>query len=136
MSVFMEPATRNTTAAIRTISCTPGPTALANGESRSGMFLCISITIITAWPLPMPNGSENSRNLLKPAIVEIEEEVPNQSPRRDTMHDRYNATETRTDNEKEISLLNDLIETCRDGAEGFRQAQKDTKDSDLQTLFA
>ena len=37
--------------------------------------------------------------------------------------------------EKLISTLNGLIETCRDGQEGFTQAAEGVKDSNLQTLF-
>ncbi len=34
-----------------------------------------------------------------------------------------------------ISTLNDLIETCKDGERGFRQAADAVKDSNMQTLF-
>ena len=34
-----------------------------------------------------------------------------------------------------ISTLNNLIETCKDGQEGFRQAAEGVKNSELQTLF-
>lgn len=34
-----------------------------------------------------------------------------------------------------ISTLNNLIETCKDGEQGFRKAAEDVKRSDLQTLF-
>lgn len=34
-----------------------------------------------------------------------------------------------------VSVLNDLIETCKDGEEGFRKAAQDVKRTDLQTLF-
>ncbi len=34
-----------------------------------------------------------------------------------------------------ISVLNDLIETCKDGENGFRQAAEDTKNPDLRAFF-
>jgi uncharacterized protein (TIGR02284 family) len=34
-----------------------------------------------------------------------------------------------------IDLLNPLIETCKDGCEGFKTAADDSKDTELQTLF-
>jgi uncharacterized protein (TIGR02284 family) len=37
---------------------------------------------------------------------------------------------------KIISVLNDLIETCKDGQEGFRTASEGVEDSDLKTLFS
>ena len=37
--------------------------------------------------------------------------------------------------EKLISTLNGLIETCRDGQEGFTQSAEGVEDSNLQTLF-
>ena len=33
------------------------------------------------------------------------------------------------------STVNDLIETCRDGQEGFRCASEDVKDAQMKTLF-
>ncbi len=39
------------------------------------------------------------------------------------------------DNKKTISGLNELIETCKDGQEGFRQASEAVKDSHLKMLF-
>jgi len=39
------------------------------------------------------------------------------------------------DNDKVISTLNGLIETCKDGQEGFRQAAEGVKNSELKTLF-
>lgn len=39
------------------------------------------------------------------------------------------------DNDKAISTLNDLIETLRDGQEGFKEAAENVKDSDLKTFF-
>ena len=34
------------------------------------------------------------------------------------------------------SILNDLIETLKDGQQGFREAAEDVKSSDLKTLFS
>ena len=39
------------------------------------------------------------------------------------------------DNDRVISTLNDLIETCKDGQEGFRQAAEGVKHGELKTLF-
>jgi uncharacterized protein (TIGR02284 family) len=39
------------------------------------------------------------------------------------------------DNDNAISTLNNLIETCKDGQEGFKQASEGVKNSDLKTLF-
>lgn len=38
-------------------------------------------------------------------------------------------------NHDSISILNDLIETCRDGEKGFRSASDSIKDPKLQQLF-
>lgn len=38
--------------------------------------------------------------------------------------------------EKTISLINDLIETCKDGQQGFDTAAKDAKDAELARVFA
>jgi uncharacterized protein (TIGR02284 family) len=38
-------------------------------------------------------------------------------------------------NDDVISTLNDLIETCKDGQEGFRQAAEGVERSDLKSLF-
>ncbi|MDQ3798741.1 MAG: PA2169 family four-helix-bundle protein [Acidobacteriota bacterium] len=38
-------------------------------------------------------------------------------------------------NESVISTLNNLIETCKDGQEGFQQAAEGVQDSSLKTLF-
>lgn len=40
-----------------------------------------------------------------------------------------------TDNENAISTLNNLIETCKDGQNGFQAAADGVKNSDLKTLF-
>lgn len=39
------------------------------------------------------------------------------------------------DKDHVISVLNNLIETCRDGQEGFRTAAEGVKNSELKTLF-
>ncbi len=39
------------------------------------------------------------------------------------------------DNDNVISTLNNLIETCKDGQEGFQQAAEGVKNSELKTLF-
>jgi uncharacterized protein (TIGR02284 family) len=38
-------------------------------------------------------------------------------------------------NDSVISTLNNLIETCKDGQEGFQQAAEGVQDSSLKTLF-
>jgi uncharacterized protein (TIGR02284 family) len=38
-------------------------------------------------------------------------------------------------NDKTISVLNDLIETCRDGENGFRSAAEGVSDPNLKALF-
>ncbi|MDX6696161.1 MAG: hypothetical protein QOF02_3764 [Blastocatellia bacterium] len=40
-----------------------------------------------------------------------------------------------TDNDGVISTLNNLIETCKDGQNGFQTASEGVKNSDLKTLF-
>ena len=42
---------------------------------------------------------------------------------------------TTISNEKVVSVLNDLIETCKDGAKGFATAADDAKAPDLKALF-
>jgi uncharacterized protein (TIGR02284 family) len=39
------------------------------------------------------------------------------------------------DNDKTIGILNDLIETCRDGQEGYKEAAENAKSPDLKTFF-
>ncbi len=39
-------------------------------------------------------------------------------------------------NDKNISVLNDLIETCKDGQHGFSTAAKDAKDAELARVFS
>lgn len=39
------------------------------------------------------------------------------------------------DNKKIVSTLNDLIETCRDGLNGFKEAAENVKSLDLKDLF-
>ena len=41
-----------------------------------------------------------------------------------------------TDNDSVISTLNNLIETCKDGENGFRTAADGVKKSELRTLFS
>lgn len=38
-------------------------------------------------------------------------------------------------NEKTLSVLNDLIEICKDGQHGFRTAAEDAKDAELARIF-
>ena len=38
-------------------------------------------------------------------------------------------------NKEAISVLNDLIETCKDGQEGFKTCAEDIKNPELKTLF-
>ena len=38
-------------------------------------------------------------------------------------------------NQNVISTLNDLIETCKDGQEGFRTCAENVQNSELKTLF-
>jgi uncharacterized protein (TIGR02284 family) len=40
-----------------------------------------------------------------------------------------------TSNEKAIHVLNDLIEVCKDGAQGFSSAAEGVQDAGLKTLF-
>jgi uncharacterized protein (TIGR02284 family) len=42
---------------------------------------------------------------------------------------------TTLSNDDVISVLNNLIETCKDGQEGFREAAQAVTDSSLKTLF-
>jgi uncharacterized protein (TIGR02284 family) len=42
----------------------------------------------------------------------------------------------KTSQEKNISILNNLIETCKDGQEGFSTAAKDAKDMELARVFS
>src|SRR5258707_4136545 len=39
------------------------------------------------------------------------------------------------DNKKIVTTLNDLIETCRDGLNGFKEAAENVKSLDLKTLL-
>ena len=41
-----------------------------------------------------------------------------------------------TDNKDVTSVLNDLIETCKDGEQGFQTAAEKAKDSSLKSLFS
>jgi uncharacterized protein (TIGR02284 family) len=49
---------------------------------------------------------------------------------------REGETEMPNENQTTISVLNDLIEICRDGQNGFQTAASDTKDVDLKVLFS
>jgi uncharacterized protein (TIGR02284 family) len=40
-----------------------------------------------------------------------------------------------TQTEEAVSVLNELIQTCEDGAEGYRKAAEDVEESSLKTLF-
>jgi uncharacterized protein (TIGR02284 family) len=51
------------------------------------------------------------------------------------MDDASVTTGTDVDNDNVISTLNGLIETCRDGQEGFQQAADGVERSDLKSLF-
>ena len=42
----------------------------------------------------------------------------------------------KTSYDKSISILNDLIETCKDGQHGFATAAKDAKDAELERVFS
>jgi uncharacterized protein (TIGR02284 family) len=42
----------------------------------------------------------------------------------------------KTSNEKNLSVLNDLIETCKDGQQGYATAAKDAKDGELARVFS
>jgi uncharacterized protein (TIGR02284 family) len=39
------------------------------------------------------------------------------------------------DNEKTVGILNGLIESCRDGREGFKEAAENSQSPDLKTFF-
>jgi uncharacterized protein (TIGR02284 family) len=41
-----------------------------------------------------------------------------------------------TQTEEFVSTLNELIETCQDGAEGYKKAAEDVEENSLRTLFA
>src|SRR5690349_4650534 len=41
----------------------------------------------------------------------------------------------RMDNDKAVGTLNDLIETLRDGQNGFKEAAENAKDANLKTFF-
>lgn len=50
------------------------------------------------------------------------------------MNNEYTNTNT-ISNDDVISTLNNLIETCKDGQEGFKQAAEGVKNSQLKTAF-
>src|SRR5690348_9859028 len=39
------------------------------------------------------------------------------------------------DNEKVVNILNNLVETCRDGEEGFKEAAQNATSQDLKNFF-
>jgi uncharacterized protein (TIGR02284 family) len=41
----------------------------------------------------------------------------------------------KNENEKSVSVLNDLIQTCKDGENGFKTASEHTNDLELKSLF-
>ena len=41
----------------------------------------------------------------------------------------------KNENEKSVSVLNDLIQTCKDGEDGFKTAAEHTNDLELKGLF-
>lgn len=41
-----------------------------------------------------------------------------------------------TQAEEAVSVLNELIETCEDGAQGYKKAAEDVQESSLRSLFA
>src|SRR3569623_1564496 len=47
----------------------------------------------------------------------------------------YANQDQKLSNDDVVSTMNDLIETCRDGQEGFQQAAEAINDSELKTLF-
>ncbi len=46
-----------------------------------------------------------------------------------------NTNSKTVDNDGVISIINNLIETCKDGQEGFKQAAEGVKNSELKTAF-
>jgi len=50
------------------------------------------------------------------------------------MNNEYTNANT-IDNDNVISTLNNLIETCKDGQEGFKQAAEGVQNSELKTVF-
>lgn len=58
----------------------------------------------------------------------------NEYPANPTNDTSFSGSDT-IDNDSVISTLNGLIETCKDGQEGFRQAAEGVERSDLKSLF-
>jgi len=54
---------------------------------------------------------------------------------KETGFNNRTTSEDRESNDDVISMLNGLIETCRDGQEGFKEAAEGVKHSDLKTMF-
>jgi uncharacterized protein (TIGR02284 family) len=50
-------------------------------------------------------------------------------------HSRHSSSKDRTMSDNITSILNDLVETSKDGEKGFRAAAEDTKNAELQTVF-
>lgn len=55
--------------------------------------------------------------------------------RNDITDPNYGTATTTMTNDDVISTLNGLIETCKDGQEGFKQAAEGVEDSQLKSLF-
>lgn len=55
--------------------------------------------------------------------------------RHDITDPNYGTATTSMDNDDVISTLNGLIETCKDGQEGFKQAAEGVENSQLKSLF-
>ena len=53
----------------------------------------------------------------------------------ETQNNITNDAATAVSNDDVISTLNNLIETCKDGQEGFQQAAEGVQDSQLKTVF-
>lgn len=53
----------------------------------------------------------------------------------ETQNNTTNDATTAVSNDDVISTLNNLIETCKDGQEGFQQAAEGVQDSQLKTVF-
>lgn len=51
------------------------------------------------------------------------------------MNNEYGNTTESISNDDVISTINNLIETCKDGQEGFQQAAEGVQNSQLKTLF-
>ena len=54
---------------------------------------------------------------------------------KETGFNERGAAENRETNDDVVSILNGLIQTCRDGQEGFKEAAEGVERSDLKTMF-